>query len=385
MTRHPVIDVDGHINEPADIWEKFVDLPYRDSAPRLVTTPEGSDAISFLGNTHTPSFGGMGLPALGIAGQQCGPRTMYERRYVDGHPGGFDPLARLAVMDEEGIEIAVLFPSLSALPIAALPDEQFATALARGYNNWLTEFCQAKPQRLYGVAQVPLLHLNAAIAEATRAVQELGMRMIVLRPNPYGGRQWMDRFYDPFWACVQDLGVPIAFHEGTFPHVVPTAGADRFENFFFQHAVSHPFEQQLVCLSLLAGGVLERFPRLQVAFMESGCGWLPYWLDRIDEHYEQLEWLVPDISMKPSAYFRRQCFISTEAGESDVSYVATTLGDRILFASDFPHYDAVFPGAVAAFRASAGLTEEAAEAICGRNAARMLKVPVDVGPAFRAE
>src|SRR5262249_37297570 len=202
----------------------------------------------------------------------------------------FDPKARLGVMDAEGIDAVVLFPTLSAIPIAAIQDAGFGLAMARAYNNWLAEFCQMAPHRLYGVAQVPLLHLDAAIAEATRAVTQLGMRMVFLRPNPYAGRGWTDRLYDPFWACIQDLGIPFAFHEGTFAKGIPTAGIDRFESYFFQHIVSHPFEQQLACLSLIAGGVLERFPRLQVAFMESGTGWLPYWLHRIDEHYESLGW-----------------------------------------------------------------------------------------------
>jgi predicted TIM-barrel fold metal-dependent hydrolase len=327
-----------------------------------------------MGSEHVPAYP-IGLPGAGMAGQRVGPRTMFERRYVDGHRGGFDPSARLEVMDAEGIDAVLLFPTLSSVPIAAIPDEGFGLALARGYNNWLTEFCQTAPDRLFGVAQVPLLHVDAAIAESTRAIVELQMKAIFLRPNPYAGRAWTDPIYDPFWIRVQDLGVPIAFHEGTFPRGMVTAGIDRFESFFFQHIVSHPFEQQLACLSLIAGGVLERFPRLRVAFMESGTGWLPYWLHRMDEHYETLGWMVPEITMLPSKYFSRQCYISTEPGDSHVAGVAELIGaDRILFASDFPHYDAVFPGAVQAFVANCGLDSDGRRAILSGNAARLLGI-----------
>jgi len=243
VARYRVVDADGHITEPVDLWDTYIDSPYREIAPRIVRTMDGIDAISIFGNEFVPASG-IGLPGAGLAGHKVGPRTMYERRYVEGHPGGFDPHARLAVMDKEGIDVSVLFPTLSALPIAVIPDEGFAAALARGYNNWMADFCHAAPSRLCGVAQVPLLHLDTAIREARRAVTELGMRMVFLRPNPYGGRLWTDRFFDPFWACVEDLGIPIAFHEGTFPKAMPTAGADRFENYFFQHVISHPFEQQ---------------------------------------------------------------------------------------------------------------------------------------------
>jgi uncharacterized protein len=374
MARDWVVDIDGHITEPPDLWLRYVDAPYRDLAPRIVAGANGADVVRFFGTEHVPAYP-IGLPGAGMAGTRVGPRTMFERRYADGHAGGFDAPARLAVMDSEGIDAAVLFPTLSAIPIAVIPDEQFSLALARGYNNWLSEFCQADSTRLFGVAQVPLLHLEAAIGEARRAVSELGMKMVYLRPNLYAGRSWTDRTYDPFWACIQDLGVPVAYHEGTFPQGMPTAGIDRFDNYFFQHIVSHPFEQQLACLSLIAGGVLERFPRLQVAFMESGTGWLPYWLHRIDEHFQSLGWMVPEITMAPSHYFQRQCFVSTEPGDACLAAAVAAVGfERILFASDFPHYDAVFPGAVRTFMETTSLSSEARSAILGRNAARLLGI-----------
>jgi predicted TIM-barrel fold metal-dependent hydrolase len=367
-----VIDADGHITEPMDLWDRYLEPKYRDLAPRFVRTANGIDAISFLGVEHVPA-NGIGLPGAGLAGQRVSARTMYEHRYVNGHPGGFDPRARLVVMDKEGIDVAVLFPTISAVPIAAIPDVGFAAALARAYNNWLAEFCSLDPERLYAVAQVPLLHVGEAIAEATRAVTELEMRMIVLRPNPYAGRLWTDAAYDPFWACIQDLAVPVAFHEGTYPNGIPTAGAERFDNFLFQHIVSHPFEQQLACMSLIAGGTLERFPRLKVAFMESGCGWLPYWLQRIDDHYEELGWMAPTLTMKPSDYFRRQCYISVEAKDAHVRHAVAAIGaDRLLFASDFPHYDAIFPGAVGTFVSKCGLAEDAVQAVLAGNAGRLL-------------
>jgi predicted TIM-barrel fold metal-dependent hydrolase len=112
--------------------------------------------------------------------------------------------------------------------------------------------------------------------------------------------------------------------------------------------------------------------------MESGTGWLPYWLHRIDEHYETLGWMVPEITMLPSAYFRRQCYVSTEPEDPHVAVVADFIGsDRILFASDFPHYDAVFPGAVQTFVANSGLRDDTRRAILGDNAAALL----GLGPA----
>jgi predicted TIM-barrel fold metal-dependent hydrolase len=376
MPRHIVVDVDGHITEPFDMWERYLDPKFHDVAPRLVRTDDGVDAVAFGGGIHVPADNGIGMPGAGLAGRGVGPRTMYERRYVDGHPGGFEPRARLKAMDEDGIDIAVLFPTFSALMIATNPSKEFAVALARAYNDWIADFCRAAPGRLHAAAQVPLLYVDCAIGEARRAVLELGLKLVYLRPNPYGGRPWTDPTYDPFWGCVQELGVPIAFHEGTYPKVVPTAGADRFEN-FFQHIISHPFEQQLACLSFVAGGILNRFPRLKVLFLQAGCGWLPYWLRRIDHHYGQLGWMVPEITMKPSEYFRRQCYISFDPDEEDLGHVVNEIGaEKLLFASDFPHFDAIFPGAVAAVRDRSDLGEEAKRLILGGNALRLLGLEV---------
>ena len=132
---------------------------------------------------------------------------MYERRYQDGHPGGFDSKARLAVMDQEGIDIAVLFPTFSAPMIAAIPTEEFGIAMARAYNDWMADFCRIAPERLFGVAQIPLLHLNSAIAEAQRAVGTLGHRILYLRPNLYGGRPWTDRHWEA--RTHQHYGAPV--------------------------------------------------------------------------------------------------------------------------------------------------------------------------------
>lgn len=122
---------------------------------------------------------------------------------------------------------------------------------------------------------------------------------------------------------------------------MPTAGADRFDTRFAMHACSHPMEQMMALLALIEGGVLERHPQLKVGLLESGCGWLPYWLWRLDEEYENLYWEVREnVKMKPSEYFRRQCFISVEPSEPYLPQIIDYIGsDNIIFGSDYPHMD----------------------------------------------
>jgi uncharacterized protein len=132
---------------------------------------------------------------------------------------------------------------------------------------------------------VTLLDVGAAVDELRRTVTTFGFKGVYLRPNPVGGRALHDPAHDRFWAEAERLGVPVMLREGTDGQL-PTAGLDRFDNFFMTHMISHPFEQMLAALPMIACGVVERFPRLKIAFLESGCGWLPFWLHRMHEHWD---------------------------------------------------------------------------------------------------
>ena len=168
---------------------------------------------------------------------------------------------------------------------------------------------------------------------------------MLARPNHLYGRNLGDAAYDPLYATLADAGVVLAVHEGLGLRG-PTIGADRFTSFTARHLLSHPLEQMAAMASLVLDGALDRHPTLRVAFLESGTGWLPYWLHRLDEH---LEWAGRD-GRPASVAFAEQCVISTEADDDLVAGVAGHVGaDHVLWASDFPHPDALFPDAATTF------------------------------------
>ena len=117
-------------------------------------------------------------------------------------------------MDEEGIDVAVMYPSLLAA-LRRLDDPQLAAAACRAYSNWLADFCKPSPKRLYGVAPMPLQSVDEAIREMRRVVKELNFKAVFIRPNPFNGRRLNDPAYDPFWREAQELDVPVAVH-GSF-------------------------------------------------------------------------------------------------------------------------------------------------------------------------
>lgn len=229
-------------------------------------------------------------------------------------------------------------------------DPEFASAINRAYNDWLYDLCNDGPGRLYGADMVPPHHLEGAVLEARRAVRELGFKAVFMRPNRVGGRNWHDPYYDPLWAEVERLGVPVGLHEGGGYVDLPQAWAE-FETYMMNHTCTHAMGMMLACVSFIGGGILERFPRLNVAFLEGNCSWAPWLLWRMDEHYEYRgRYERPDLKLRPSEYFKRQCFVSVDCDEEPARYVAELgLEDNVVFSTDYPHGDSKYPHAVERF------------------------------------
>jgi predicted TIM-barrel fold metal-dependent hydrolase len=340
-----VFDSDMHVLEPPDLWERYLDRRFRPRAPRGTTrtpmdvgvTVDGGDAFRLSRQIASVSFQG-GLD-----------------RFADDIARGFDAAAQLRAMDREGIDVTVLYPS-RGLFVNSYPDMDaaFSEAIARAYNDWLADFCLAgDPRRMYGAALLPIQDVEASIREAHRAVRDLGFKAVFLRPNPpRAGVYWHRPLFDPLWAALEALGVPVGFHEGVAGHM-PTVGADRFgdDNFSLQHACSHSVEQMLALEAMTLGGVLARFPRLRVAFLEGNGSWLPFWLWRLDEHWENPgRYENPALTLRPSEYFHRQCFVAIECDEHPARAAVELCGaDGFVFSTDYPHYDTKYPEATAHF------------------------------------
>jgi predicted TIM-barrel fold metal-dependent hydrolase len=287
-----------------------------------------------------------------------------------------DPLAHVADMDREGIRHAVVYPGVGLL-FQAIDDGELAAALCRAYNDWIREHCAAAPGRIFGAAAVPLQDPRAAVAEVERIAGTAELRSLFVRPNPAGGRLLHDRALDPFWRAAADAGLPVAIHEGT-TRSSPTVADDRYQEFFFLHMLSHPFEQQLACLNLIAGGVLDRFPKLRVAFLESGSAWAVHWLARMDEHFEHWGYTLPSLERRPSDVFRAQCFVSTDPEEEAVAATVQYVGeDCVVWASDYPHPDAIFPGAPRATLANPHMSAAQKRKVLVDNGRRLYGFPAE--------
>ena len=369
-----VLDSDMHCMEPADLWERYIEPAYKPFAPRGLQEYIADLRIVIDGKTM-PRHSSLRL--RGKNGEED-PFHKRRERFRSAAERGWDGATQLDAMNTEGIDVAVVYPSrgLFAQAMDDL-DPAFAAAIARAYNNWLADHCKADPKRLLGSGMISPHDVRDAVEEARRCVEELGFRAVFMRPNPVKGRNWHDPYFEPLWAELERLQVPLGFHEGFGPYL-PQVG-DRFgADLQMVHTACHPMEMMLAVISMIGGGVLERHPSLRVAFLEGNCSWVPFLLWRLDEHYE-VTFRRPDspLRMKPSDYFKRQCFVSVEADEDFVKQVIEYMGDdTIVFSTDWPHGDSKYPHAVDAFM-TLPISEKSKQKILWDNCARYYGIPTD--------
>jgi uncharacterized protein len=337
-----VLDSDMHIMEPPDLWQRYIDPRFRDIAPQGTTTQ-----ITDL-RTVFPTL----QPTIGPSNINRGRNfDRIQALYAEHAARGWTADCQLEAMDIEGIDVAVLFPS-RGLSVLTFPDMDppFAAAVARAYNDWMADFCSTDRKRLLGSGMLSVFDIDDAVAEARRVVTDLGFRAVFLRSNVANGKVWHDPYYEPLWDALEDLQIPLGFHEatGSRSHQV---GEQFVPNFGLRRIYSQPVTQMLGLGSFLGGGILARHPKLKVAFLEANCSWAPWLLWRMDECYElEGDVFMPDLQMPPSEYFKRQCWISIEPDETPARHLIRDFGcDQLVFSTDYPHSDSRYPRAVEGF------------------------------------
>jgi len=351
LNEYRIMDADGHVVEPPGFWKEYLEPAYRDRAPYEDETSATQKLVS-----QASKFGLMGLlpnPARNMKienevvynkiSDEFWARGIWEvvKNYTEPAIKRFDAPSQVKAMKKMGIDVSFVYPTLGLWVLAIdTMEPKLAGALTRAYNNWLRDFCSYDTKVLRGVGAVNVHDPEEMVPELHRIV-EFGWKGVFVHPTPVKGRLLCDPAYEPFWSECERLGIGVGIHEATHSRL-PTTGSDRFHTRFGMHACSHPLEGMMAMLALLEGGVLERHPKLRVAFLEAGCGWLPYWLWRLDDlEYRNLAWEVKgNLKMKPSEYFRRQCFIACEPDEPYLHDIIKYIGeDNLLFASDYPHMD----------------------------------------------
>jgi predicted TIM-barrel fold metal-dependent hydrolase len=344
---HRVFDADAHVVYPADLWDKFLDERFRHRIGRRA--PAGLDTynpvtVDGRWTQHPTTLYGQFQKAINWTTQDMIDKYG-EEMVVQGFTG--DRVAR--ALEVEGVDIMVVYGPEYDMWLDGI-DPELQAAMARAYNRWGQEMRETSGNRVHVSGPVPLNDVSRALEEIQYAYDHLGVRCFWARNNHVNHRNLGDRYYDPVWELLQDLDVAFGTHEFMGLNG-PSEGSERFFTFTEWHTIVHPFETMSSVVSMISNGVYERFPRLRVAYMEAGCGWLPSWLHRLDEHLELAgEREFPELTMSATDYFRRNCWISAECEDHFVADVIRWMGDdHIVYETDFPHPDSKYPHATSTF------------------------------------
>jgi uncharacterized protein len=328
------VSADGHVVEPADLWTTRMDRRFRERAPRVESRSDG-DYYLVDGFPATP----VGLEGVSMEDKIAGEMNSPKGRRDETRPGAFDPKARLLDQEMDHVRAEVIYPGVG-LAIGAAPDGEYVRECFRVYNDWLSEFCAAAPERLLGVGLLPMKGpIEWAVKEAERAAK-MGLRSLGI-PTEVPGRSYREPEFDQLWATVQELGLPISLHVGT---------DEPFHVKLLRLGLPKAFVDAKICTAqrsladLIWGAIPQRYPRLRFVLAECGIGWVASVLRSMDHWWEDhRRWMKPKLDESASFYFKRQFWATFEDDRAGILTRDLIGVDRLMWGSDYPHTEGTFP------------------------------------------
>ena len=378
LAKQRIIDVDTHITEPPDVWtDRMSAKKWGDAVPHIERR-DGVDAWYVDGNR-------VGSPGPGSMAGYDGVVPNGPKTYDEIAPAMYDANARLALMDELGVHAQVLYSNVGGFggqQFRKLGSPEFVAECVMAFNDFVADFAAADPNRLIAVATTPFWDVDLAVKEIERCVAN-GHKSINFcnQPDSHGEPPLGHRHWDPIWAAAQDAGVPISFHigGGDIGALMQDPAGMGFQANFGKVSSLIMVDNMRCVADLIFSGICHRFPNLKFVSVESGVGWIPFFLQSLD--YQQVQ-STPGtygtkFSLTPSEYFQRQmhaCFWFEQAG---VAEALTSLGDtKIMFETDFPHPTCLYPDSLPlAAEVVRTLPAESRRRVMGENAANLYRLP----------
>ena len=342
------ISADCHLDlpwMPPDLFTSMASKEMKDRMPFVGDTDEGPKWMARNGATFGFKNGVGPSGAKFVPGKHHRVDVMAETGlYADGAKDirrVSDPHLRIRDLDRDGVDAEVIYGILGAA--GRLGDRDAANEMLRIYNDWLKEFCSHYPDRHIGLACLPYGDIDAAVSEVYRVAKRGGLRGLELSCSWDMEPMWHP-MWEPLWKAVNDVQLPLHFH--TFPAVPPDTihkHPGRVGRSVFFTVVSG-FQMNLVNIlaAIIGANVLERYPGIRIAFGESGSGWIPYALDRMDFEWED-RFTDLGLKMKPSDYWRRQCKAMFQFDRIGAKLIDEMGAESLMWGSDYPHGDGVWP------------------------------------------
>ena len=338
---YDLVDADAHILEPPNIWQEYTTEKYRDRVVSIDTNAEGIQYMKIDGapaklfrNDILSVLGGMGRTPEEIA-------IAATKSYIEGAPyGSMDPEERIKVLDSDGIAKSILYPSIGLMWEAEMDDVMLAHECAKSYNRWIADFCRDSKGRLVPIAHIILSETSDAADELERAVKD-GCKGAFIAPFTMSKKAHAHPDFDSFWERASSLGVPVGIHPmnenpsiRVYQRFYRMAPSEWFANVLGGQATQQCF------LAMFQLGLFDRFPDIKLVVLESGGGWLPHLMERMDASFDGAFGKTVPLKRHPSTYIESNCWISIDPDERSIARNIDVIGtDKICWASDFPHGD----------------------------------------------
>ena len=357
-----VIDADSHVSASQKMWDEYTEKKYWDLRPQFVTTNSGGTKTMMQDEIYprSDSFA-PGLPS--------------QREYDTHREGGEDPKVRLKDMKDNGVDVSVCIPGLPQIDL--LTDIELAAALCRARNHHLRDYCSEDPKRLRGIPPLPFQDIDACTAEMDRLAKDGGWVGGIRLPANIRGMDFDNPYFDPIFKRLNDYNWPLIVHAGVgVSHIQHIAAAERLANFYESMVVTHPFEQMIAMMKMATAGVLDKYPNLRVAHCESGAGWVPFWVERLDEYFGKIGKHSGGMLRPVSHYIEDgRIFFGMEEDDESARALWTDLdfGGSVLFAWDYPHFDATLDGVVAKVLRREDMSDDQKLNYLSRNAQKLFQ------------
>ncbi len=365
-----VISADNHVNEPPHVFDR-VPASMRDRAPKMLPGADGGHGWSFDGGPPKRTFG---IEAM--AGRAKDDYKLDGLSWDEILKGNYDGAAHLADMELDGVTGGVVVYPNQAIFTYMTEDRALAVACMRSYNDWmLEEFAAADPKRIVGLCLLPVDDgMDVAIAELERCVAK-GARAGFLPGMPK--RPYNDAYYEPLWQVAADAGIPLSFHR-TFGGAPPDQDWDEL----VEQQVSVPgIASRFFCAVrpltyMIFAGIFQRHPRLRIVAAEVNFGWMPFWMQTMDQEWEtQKAWAPATIDRAPSSFVGENVF--TTSLDDHVGYDLIRIGSprlarSTMYSTDYPHSVTLWPDSKRHIaKLTRGLSDDDRHAVLAGNAARV--------------
>jgi predicted TIM-barrel fold metal-dependent hydrolase len=340
MAEYSIISADSHVIEPPDIWDKWLPKKFVDRAPRLVKDEAGGDAWSFGKDTAPEPLG-----LVTVTGYGYDKFSWVGASYGNIEPGCYIGKDRLRQLDFDGVQAEVIYPPQRTMRHFIQnkeKDPEFHQAGLEAYHRWVLEdFCGTDPKRLKAVKQIPHLGIEKAVAELQDG-KKRGFPAGTISAWP-SGNAGISKSDDPFWAAAQELDMPISMHISlaSYQSQLPPSSTSRS----IRGLASGQFQQMpLIILDMVFEGVFDRFPNLKLIASETGVGWVPFFMEQMDDRYwRNRKWAGVTLKHLPSEYVKRNWYFGIIRDFYGIRNRHDVGVDKVLFSTDFPHHINDYP------------------------------------------